>query len=74
MARVAFRPTPSIGLPQRTVSLAAMTDAELTVTGRHDPCIVVRALPVVEGALALALADLWLRRDGDRPMEALHDR
>ena len=74
VARVAFRPTPSIGLPQRTVSLAAMTDAELTVTGRHDPCIVVRALPVVEGALALALADLWLRRDGDRPMEALHDR
>ena len=69
IARVAFRPTPSISRPQRTVSLSAMADAELTVKGRHDPCIVVRALPVAEGALALALCDLWLRRDGDRPME-----
>lgn len=74
VARVAFRPTPSIGLPQRTVSLSAMAEAELTIGGRHDPCIVVRALPVVEGALALALADLWLRADGDRPTEVSHDR
>lgn len=70
LARVAFRPTASIGRTQRTVSLAAMADAELAVAGRHDPCIVVRALPVVEGALALALCDLWLRREGDRPLEA----
>lgn len=70
LARVAFRPTASIGRTQRTVSLSAMADAELAVAGRHDPCIVVRALPVVEGALALALCDLWLRREGDRPMEA----
>lgn len=74
IARVAFRPTGSIGLPQRTVSLSAMAEAELTVTGRHDPCIVVRALPVVEAALALALADLWLQREGNRPAEATHGR
>lgn len=70
VARVAFRPTPSIGKPQQTVSLSAMTETELTVTGRHDPCIVIRALPVVEGALALALCDLWLMRNGDAPAEA----
>lgn len=70
LARVAFRPTPSIGLPQQTVRLSTLTEEELTVRGRHDPCIVVRALPVVEGALALALADLYIRREGDRPMEA----
>ncbi len=70
IARVAFRPTPSIGLPQQTVSLSAMEDTTLTVRGRHDPCIVVRALPVVEGALALALCDLWLMRHGDAPAEA----
>lgn len=69
IARVAFRPTPSVGLPQRTVRLSTKTQETLTVAGRHDPCIVVRALPVVEGALALALADLWLRQTGDRPME-----
>ncbi len=74
VARIAFRPTASIALPQQTVSLSAMADATLAVAGRHDPCIVVRALPVAEGALALALADLWLQRGGDRPMEAMHDR
>jgi chorismate synthase len=68
-ARIAFRPTPSIGLAQHTVSLAAKADTKLVVLGRHDPCIVVRALPVTEGALALALCDLWLRRYGDRPLE-----
>lgn len=70
VARVAFRPTASIGLPQETVSLSAMTGTELSVHGRHDPCIVVRALPVVEGALALALGDLWLQTYGNLPMEA----
>ncbi|MCE5342167.1 MAG: chorismate synthase [Eubacteriales bacterium] len=70
VARVAFRPTPSIGLAQQTVSLTAMEETTLTVQGRHDPCIVVRALPVVEGALALALCDLWLGRHGDAPAEA----
>ena len=72
VAQVAFRPTPSIGLPQRTVSLSAMKETELTVRGRHDPCIVIRALPVVEGALALALCDLWLQTRGNQTGEANH--
>ena len=56
--RVAMRPTPSIALPQQTVSLRGKTEENLTVTGRHDPCIVLRALPVIEAAAALAVCEL----------------
>ena len=51
--RAAFKPTPSIGQEQRTVDLETMEDTTLTVVGRHDPCVVVRAVPVVESAVAL---------------------
>ena len=51
---VVFRPTPSISKSQRTVSLSAMEERELVVEGRHDPCVVLRAVPVVEAAAALA--------------------
>lgn len=68
VARAAFRPTPSISLPQRTVSLARGKEETLTVQGRHDPCIAIRAVPLVEGALALALADLWLQQRGNGPL------
>ena len=60
LLRAAFKPTPSIGRAQQTVSLAGRCDAELTVHGRHDPCIVPRAVPCVEAAVALALTDVWL--------------
>ena len=56
--RVAMRPTPSIGKQQQTVSLSARTDATLTIEGRHDPCIVKRALPVIEAAAALAVCEI----------------
>ena len=56
--RAAFKPTPSIGKEQESVDLLARTDAKLTVKGRHDPCIVPRAVPVVEAAAAVALLDL----------------
>lgn len=56
--RVAMRPTPSIAKQQQTVSLREKTDAELTIEGRHDPCIVLRALPVIEAAAALATCEL----------------
>ena len=56
--RVAFKPTPSIALPQRTVSMVTGEDADLTIQGRHDPCVVHRAVPVVEAAAALAAAEL----------------
>lgn len=54
----AIRPTPSISMEQDTVSLSEKKDARLSVTGRHDPCIVQRALPVIEAAAALASCEL----------------
>lgn len=54
---VAIKPTPSIGIEQKTVDLVKRTDATVTVCGRHDACIGVRAVPVVESAVAIALLD-----------------
>ncbi len=59
--RAAFKPTPSISIAQQSVDLERGCDAELSVHGRHDPCVVVRAVPVVEAACALALYDLLLQ-------------
>ena len=59
--RAAFKPTPSISQCQDTVSLAEGCDVKLTVQGRHDPCIVPRAVPCVEAAAALAVYDAYLR-------------
>ncbi len=56
----AFKPTPSIAKPQQTVSLSRMEQTELQVKGRHDPCIVPRAVPVVEAAAAIAVMDMIL--------------
>lgn len=58
--RAAFKPTPSIGQEQDSVDLSLHRDAKLAVQGRHDPCIVPRAVPVVEAAAAVALLDLLL--------------
>ena len=55
---VCIRPTPSIAQPQQTVDLVQRKDAELTITGRHDPCILHRALSVIEAAAALAACQL----------------
>ncbi len=60
VVRVAFKPTPSIGKPQRTVSLSKRVLTELTIQGRHDPCIAHRAVPVVEAVTALVLLDMIL--------------
>ncbi len=68
IVRAAFRPTPSVSLEQNTVSLSQGTDALLTVRGRHDPCVVVRAVPVVESAVALALCECWLERRATYPL------
>ncbi len=58
--RVAMKPTPSIGIPQQSISLTQQENTELRVKGRHDPCIVPRAVPVVEAAAAIAIYDLIL--------------
>ena len=58
--QAAIKPTPSISLPQQTVSLSAMEERTLEVKGRHDPCIVPRAVPVIEAAAAIAVFDASL--------------
>ena len=58
---VSLKPTPSIALPQRSVDLDAMEETVLSVRGRHDPCVVPRAVPVVEAAAAIFLSDLILQ-------------
>ena len=55
--RIAFRPTPSIGKEQQTVDLVNKENVSIKITGRHDACVAVRALPVVESMVCLALLD-----------------
>lgn len=62
LIRVAVKPTPSISLPQRSVDTETMEETEITVHGRHDACIVPRAVPCVEAACALAVYDAILLR------------
>lgn len=59
--RAAFKPTPSISMEQATISISKREKDKLAVTGRHDPCIVPRAVPVVEAAAAVAVLDLLCR-------------
>ena len=56
----AFKPTPSIGSEQESVSLSRRENTHLVIKGRHDPCIIPRAVPVVEAAAAVALVDMML--------------
>ena len=60
--RVAVKPTPSIAKEQKTVDLSTMENSTVTVGGRHDPCVVPRAVPCVEAAAAIAVYDAWLGR------------
>lgn len=57
---VAIKPTPSIGKEQRSVNLQTLENETLAIKGRHDPCIVPRAVPVIEAAVALGILDLML--------------
>jgi len=61
MIRVAIKPTPSIAKEQKTVNLKAMENAAITVKGRHDPCVVPKAVPAIEAAVAITLADHMIR-------------
>jgi len=61
VVRAGFKPTPSISRTQNTVDLDSMTETPLTVAGRHDACIVPRAVVVVEAMVAVALCDLGRR-------------
>ena len=59
--RVAIKPTPSIPRPQESISLPRREPVRLEVSGRHDPCIVPRAVPCVEAAAAVAIYDAYLQ-------------
>ena len=56
--KVVIKPTASISKKQQTVNILKMENEEISVNGRHDPCIVQRAVPVIEGATAIVLLDL----------------
>jgi len=68
LVRAAFKPTASIQKTQLTLNIQTGTKEALSIAGRHDPCIAVRAVPVVEAAMAIAITDLILEGSGyDRP-------
>lgn len=58
---VSFKPTPSIAQAQQTVDIRVLKETSLTIHGRHDPCVVPRAVPVVEAVTAIVLTDLMLQ-------------
>jgi len=59
--RVAIKPTPSISKEQHTVDLSKMQDSTIKVGGRHDPCVVPKAVPAIEATVAITLADHMIR-------------
>lgn len=60
--RVAFKPTPSISRPQKSADFKSMTEETLIIKGRHDPCVVPRAVPCVEAALNIALLSALIEK------------
>ncbi|MBR5236897.1 MAG: chorismate synthase [Clostridia bacterium] len=56
--KTAFKPTPSIAQKQKTVDLEKMENTTVEITGRHDPCVVLRAVPVVEAVAAIVILDM----------------
>jgi chorismate synthase len=63
---VAVKPTASIGIPQKTVNIETLENVEIEFSGRHDPCIVPRVIPVIEAMTANVLVD-YLLIEGDIP-------
>ena len=61
MMKVAVKPTPSIAMEQKTVNMLTMENATLKVNGRHDPCIVPKAVPAIEAVVAITLVDHLIR-------------
>lgn len=57
--KVAVKPTPSIAKKQRTINIETKDNESLEIVGRHDPCIVQRAVPVIEAATAIAVLNLY---------------
>jgi chorismate synthase len=70
LVRVAFKPTATISQPQSTVSRSGEATV-IEAQGRHDPCVLPRAVPMVEAMVCLVLADHWLRQRGVDVLPAL---
>ncbi len=64
IVRACLKPTPSIGLAQNTLNIQTGKTEPLAIKGRHDPCIVTRAAPVIEAACSIALADILREAKG----------
>lgn len=60
IVQVVLKPTPSIGKKQETINLETMEETKIEIDGRHDPCVVLRAFPIIEAAMALGLAEHML--------------
>ena len=69
--RMAVKPTSSIGKEQCSVDMIDKVDTKLVVKGRHDPCVVPRAVPVAESVMALAVLDAWLSWPPDGTLSRL---
>ena len=65
---VGIKPTPSIFTEQDSVDLKEKCDTKLSIKGRHDPCIAVRAVPVIEACTAIAVTQLYLKNEGERKL------
>jgi chorismate synthase len=61
LIRAAIKPTPSIAKQQNTVDMCTLENTTLSVKGRHDPCIVPKAVPAIEASVAIILADHMIR-------------
>ncbi|MBR5640822.1 MAG: chorismate synthase [Firmicutes bacterium] len=72
--RAAFKPTPSIAKEQQTVNLKTLENTTISVPGRHDPCIVFRAVPVVEAAAALAILDAMLDPSDGKTLQGCREQ
>ena len=60
---VKMKPTPSISQEQQTVNYASMENQSIKIDGRHDPCVLVRAVPCIECVTAIAILDMLLEGD-----------
>lgn len=65
IVRLAFKPTPSIAKEQKSVSLSRQENENLSIIGRHDPCVVLRAVPVCKAALAIGLLDMIMEEKNE---------
>ncbi|HEX7467860.1 MAG TPA: chorismate synthase [Methanobacterium sp.] len=69
IARMAVKPTPSVSKMQKTVDLDSLEDAEIIITGRHDPCICPRITPVAEASVSIVIADHLIRSGFINPVK-----